>query len=207
MEGKRKRLVIGLVGQAKVGKSTVAQCLKVLRNFQEFSFADRLKHICSDVFNLDLCYFYNTQMKEEITDLGVTPRQLMETVGTDLFRTSLQKSLPSLKLNIDNVGDVSIWTSMLYRELQDEKLSGVDCVISDVRFEDEMRMIKELGGYLLFIERPSVNQVSVHQSNKVDELVRAFPDLIDGRITNDCSIIDLTTRVDDEIANLLRKKG
>jgi uridine kinase len=79
--------VIGLVGCKNVGKTTVARMIKKKWNFPEYTFAEPIKEICKIAFLLD-DWQVNDQTGKETLDArwNTTPRKLLQTVGTNLFR-------------------------------------------------------------------------------------------------------------------------
>lgn len=68
--------VLGFIGKKSSGKNTAFDLLKG-RNIplQEFSFAGKLKKVCSHVFNIPLEYFLNERLKEQELDIDVNVNQ------------------------------------------------------------------------------------------------------------------------------------
>lgn len=85
---------LAFTGLAGSGKST---CAKMLTCYKEYSFAEPLKQAVLGIFGIDPKYAY-TDKNSIIDPLGVTGRQLLQIVGTELFREDLKKHLPQLKL-------------------------------------------------------------------------------------------------------------
>jgi hypothetical protein len=90
--------------------------------------------------------------KKEIADdrwFGVSPRQLMQFVGTDLLRQRMNKLIPEIGSDIF-VYRFGLW----YYEFR--KNDTDTCVIiPDVRFKNEAYAIRQAGGILVKIIRPS----------------------------------------------------
>jgi hypothetical protein len=125
--------LIGLVGRKGVGKDTAALYLERVHGFKRLAFADSLKTVCTALYNVDPSVFHDPALKEEPIDgWGVTPRHIMQTVGTDMVRAHL--------------GD-DFWIRRVASELPQEG----HVVISDVRFKHEADFIRSRGGLLVRI--------------------------------------------------------
>ncbi len=149
--------LIGIHGHAQVGKDTAARW--IAENYQNCygeSFAKPLKAACAAAFGLPLEHFNDSQLKEQETFWGVSPRKIAQFVGTEMFRTVIKDLY-------DQYVDESHWIRLL-----EARLTGMstppegeghyepeDCVIiSDVRFQDEAEWIWKNGGVILNILRP-----------------------------------------------------
>lgn len=129
---------IAFSGKKGSGKSTASSYLVDNKNFEELSFADPLKRTIIDLFNIDEKYCYDTNYKEAVIEsLNVSGRQLMTTIGTELFNVALLKELPELKLDGGN-----IWVHNVIRKIKANKSKNI--VISDLRFEHERKALKSL---------------------------------------------------------------
>lgn len=119
--GKKMRL-IGIAGQARSGKDTLAGYLLFnLIGWTHSSFADPLKDMLR-VIGVDC----SDDAKAVVDDaFGVTPRHMMQTLGTEWGRHMIN-------------GD--IWVKVFAR------LNAGKCVIvPDVRFENEAALVREHG--------------------------------------------------------------
>lgn len=141
-------MIIGVCGLIGSGKGTVADILVEYHNFQKISFADKLKDGVSAVFGWD------RSMLEGDTDISriwrekidvywtketgreITPRLVLQEFGTDCMRNGF---------------DDSIWVSLVKKELSENP--DKNFVIPDVRFPNEMNMIKELNGSVWQVRR------------------------------------------------------
>lgn len=127
-------ILVGLIGYKQSGKDTCADYLVDHYGFKKYAFAEPVKQVCKIMFQLD-----PTQMEDEgkeRMDLrwNMTPRQMMQTVGTDMVRNHL--------------GD-DFWVrtmDMRVKKQQPEKM-----VVSDVRFKNEAEWIKKNNGILVRI--------------------------------------------------------
>jgi hypothetical protein len=152
----RSLKLIGIHGHAGVGKDTAAAW--ITQNYQNCygeSFAKPLKAACAAAFGLPLDHFNDSGLKEQETFWGVSPRQIAQFVGTEMFRDLVNELYD---------GEFSShWI-----QLMDSRLTGKsappageghyesgDCVIiSDVRFQDEANWIWQNGGVIFHVTRP-----------------------------------------------------
>lgn len=141
-------MLIGISGLIGSGKDTVADYLVSLYNFKKISFADKMKDGMSAIFGWDREMlegstpesrawreqpdaFWSNELKDTIT-----PRLMMQLFGTECMRKGFYDG---------------VWSSLLKQEV----LSNPDTnyVIADVRFNNEKRAVKDLGGELWQIRR------------------------------------------------------
>lgn len=134
-------MIIGLTGKIGSGKSTIAEYLVNRHNYIEYSMASPLKEI-GRIFGFTEDQLYGTQeQKLQIhPHWGISARTFLQKVGTEIFRETMPKIIPDMKI------ERTIWVDLFkikYRK--NPKLY----VISDVRFLDEAAVIKELGGIII----------------------------------------------------------
>jgi len=157
---------IALTGCKGHGKSLLASLITSNnKEFREMTFSSPIKDIVSSLFGLDDFCLNDPYTKEEIvSELGVSPRQLLQVIGTELFRESLNKNLPSLKLR-----GGSIWIHLLSKKL--DELEEIGIVVSDCRFPDEYNELKKRGFTVLKINRPErVMDVKVNNTDCLNTL-------------------------------------
>jgi len=171
VEGK---LLVGLYGRARAGKDTAAAFLEDRHLLQQFAFANPLKGMLTSVFG-DL--FYDGDREKPIEWLGKSPRQLMQTLGTEWGRQCVHPDL---------------WVLLAHQEwLACQRNLSKGMVVSDVRFDNEARWIKEQGGTLIEIRRHSAGQVANHTSEA------GITVAVDHVIRNDGTIDDLYAALDE----------
>tara|TARA_Y100000114_G_C11743158_1_gene320144 strand:+ start:150 stop:800 length:651 start_codon:yes stop_codon:yes gene_type:complete len=140
-------MIIGICGLIGSGKGTVADIL-VDEHFKKISFADKLKDGVSTVFGWDRQKLEgDTDDSREWRELEdkfwtnetgrkITPRLVLQLFGTDCMRDGF---------------DNGIWVSLVKKKLLENP--NTDFVIPDVRFENEIKMIKEVGGKVWVVIR------------------------------------------------------
>lgn len=200
-------ILIGLVGKKGVGKSTVSKFLNQSeRNFVECAFSDALKKILQTLFFLNSTQLYGSQKDIIDEKLDVSPRQLMQIVGTQLFRNHLREHLPELKLNINesleqNLNeDRSVWIWHLEKRIIELMQCTRNVIVSDVRFENEVHCIKRLGGIIIHIHRPSLVSEDTHSS----EMLSIPNEDVDYEIINDGNLEDLRNNVKKIISQIFK---
>lgn len=144
-------MIIGLCGKKQSGKSTVAKFL-LERGFHEVSWAYPLKEIIGrELFGLNDDQLYGSEAAKEaiIPDWGYSSRQILQLVGTECFRKVIRDDF---------------WVVLGKRRLLELASRGMDVVISDCRFPNEMEAIKSIGGTTLRIIKEGQVSVDSHPS-------------------------------------------
>lgn len=137
-------MLIGITGKIGSGKTTASRYLCNHWFFHEYTMAQPLKDI-SKIFGFNDSELYGTQgQKLKIhPHWGISAREFLQKVGTELFRDKLPEVIPDMKI------EKSIWSD-LFKLKYDKNISTV---VSDIRFTDEAESIKELGGFIIHIQR------------------------------------------------------
>lgn len=142
-------MIVGLLGFINSGKGTVANHLVKSHNFRQDSFASSLKDACAMIFDWPR-HLLEGDTKEsrewrEVVDpwwaekLNVpnfSPRLALQLIGTDALRDNFHQDL---------------WFLTLQNRIR--KNPNQHVVISDVRFPNEIKFIKEQGGTLIKVNR------------------------------------------------------
>lgn len=172
-----QRTVIGLVGNKRVGKDTVADYL-VSKGYIKLSFAYFLKESLKVLFDWTDEHF-NDDNKEKVDPYwNVSPRYMCQNLGT------------YLRNNI--ITDNSFHIKRLHKVV--EELKGLNLVFSDIRYQDELDYVKSLGGSVIKITRDSVqlNEYSNHLSETgINSLTN-----IDHHIENNYTKEELFEKID-----------
>ncbi|MFJ4193969.1 deoxynucleotide monophosphate kinase [Pseudomonas sp. NPDC089534] len=145
-------LLIGLAGRARSGKDTAAQHLVNHHGFQSYAFADPLRDGLMHIFNLSPCDFEGDQKEQPLPWLGRSPRQLMQSLGTEWGRNCVHPDL-WLLLAAQNL-DLLARTHDTARGF----------VVSDLRFNNEADFIRDRGGVVIHLTRTGASRVNPHPS-------------------------------------------
>ena len=138
--------LIGITGRARSGKDTVANFIIAAIGGYRYSFADPIRAMLVPL-GVDMSDPYWQARKEEpIPALGVSPRRMMQTLGTEWGRQLINPDL---------------WLIMAHQRLLQH---GSGMVISDVRFDNEAAWIRKHGGRIIHVFRPDTKAVEAHAS-------------------------------------------
>lgn len=151
-------MLIGLTGLAGSGKSVVANILVNEFGFERVRFSAGLKSMVRQMLR-DMGHIpeeverhIEGDLKEVVMpELGVTPRHLMVTLGTEWGRDAVH---PDLWANL--------WAARV-----DCMPAGAHIVAEDVRFPNEVEVIRARGGSLWRVERHGL-VASDHVSERLD---------------------------------------
>jgi hypothetical protein len=153
--------LIGLTGQAGCGKDTFADFLCEAEAYRRIAFADPLKDAICNILGVSREKLEDRDYKERvIPSIGKSPRQMMQTLGTEWGRERVNPSL---------------WT-VLAEERINVRLQYRHVVVTDVRFENEASLIRNMGGIIIKIHRYNIDAMR-HASEAGIEL-RLGRDLI-----------------------------
>jgi len=142
--------IIGLCGFQGAGKDTLATILINEHNFIKLSFANAVKYVLSIIFGWDRQILEgltpNDRIFRETIDtwwsqelrMDVTPRNMMQYIGTELFRNHLHED---------------IWTKVVEKQLIKLLDENKNVVITDCRYPNEFEMVKKYGGKIVHIYR------------------------------------------------------
>jgi dephospho-CoA kinase len=85
--------LIGVTGFARSGKDTVGQILVREHNYVRFAFADPIKKMIADMLEMPLHKLEELKDQQLVHLDGLTPRYLMQTLGTEWGRDMIHKDL------------------------------------------------------------------------------------------------------------------
>ena len=141
---------IGLLGNIGSGKNTVAQYLAT-KGCISTSFAGPLKDLCANVFGWDRDLLEGetdeSRQFRETVDMfwskklsisNFTPRLALQLIGTDVMRNHFNEN---------------IWISSLEYRVKKLHHQNECVVISDCRFQNEVKIIQAMNGTIILVER------------------------------------------------------
>lgn len=170
-------MIIGICGFIGSGKDTAADYLQNFHEFRRESFASTLKDAVSAVFGWDRTMLegrtkqarewreqVDAWWSERLNMPNLTPRWVLQYWGTEVCRRSFHDD---------------IWIASMENKLRN---SQDDVVISDCRFPNEIKSIKNAGGKVIWVQRgalPDWYRVALDCNNGSES---AKQELIDLRI-------------------------
>ena len=137
--------IIGICGAIGSGKDTFCDYAVTARFANKIGFADALKELCHDLTGHD---YTLRETKDMDIWPGVTGRKVLETVGA---------AMRSLNENF--------WVDLTLEQTFYYNLS----VIPDVRYDNEVKAIRDLGGKIVRINRYGCQRTG-HESDNWDKL-------------------------------------
>jgi hypothetical protein len=142
--------LIGLTGEIGCGKSLAASYLCRKYGAIEYTVAQPLKDVAI-VMGFEPRQVYGTQAEKSAINpfWGISGRTFLQQFGTEVCRQYLPVAVPGMRLN-----GFSVWVRLM--ELFCERNRDTNIIVSDIRFPDECKKIKELGGIIIKIDRPRV---------------------------------------------------
>lgn len=141
-------MIIGVCGFIGSGKDTIADYLTNFHEFRRESFANTLKDAVAHVFGWDRTMLEGRTKQarewreqvdpwwaERLSMPNLTPRWILQYWGTEVCRRAFHDD---------------IWIASLENKLRN---STDDIVISDCRFPNEIKSIKDAGGIIVWVKR------------------------------------------------------
>lgn len=133
--------LIGLVGLARSGKDTAGEYLLAQHQFSKTAmFAGPLKDAARHIFGLshEEVHGVNYDRESAHPAWGFSVRHMLQKLGTESVR---------------DIFGQDHWVQLMRLRLATGDLRGEDVVITDVRFDNEVDMIRSLGGKVVGIVR------------------------------------------------------
>jgi shikimate kinase len=159
-----KYRIIGITGKKFSGKDTLGNYFVQNYNYEQIAYADAIKDAVKCIFDFDDEQLHGLK-KEEVDEFwGKTPRQVLQFVGTDLFRNHTHELLP-------NIGK-DIWIQVVKRKIMNrmKKDPNLCFVITDARFHNEVDVVKQLGGTVIKLQRHTECQDNHESETLIDTL-------------------------------------
>jgi dephospho-CoA kinase len=201
--------IIGLIGQKRVGKDTVADIIEEHEKgtIYRFALADPIKDIARIMFGFSENQLYSNEKDQIDLNWGIKPRDFFEKFGTDIMQFDIYSYLPALEAKIPMR---CFWVHSLLSKIKQIVDPNAIVIITDIRGMHELVTIKNAFPQSKFIKitRPSIykksmeklidNQVetqNIHITQKEPELIGN--EFIDYFIINDGTILDLTEKINN----------
>lgn len=174
-------IILGIAGRKRSGKSTAGTLAADTFNFIQINFADPIRAAACSLFD-----YTPEQLETHKHDvhplIGISPRKFMQMMGTEFGR---------------NMIDQDLWLKSVKNKIMNRR--QYDIAICDVRYPNEADFVHRMGGKVLHITRPDMqDSAETHSSEtEVDSLPADF------RLTNDADLYTFKDRVKALIGRLL----
>jgi len=199
-------MIIAISGLIGSGKDTVADYLVNLHEFRRESFAGNLKNAMCEIFGWDREMLEgrsksSREWREQVdewwaTRLNIphlTPRWILQHVGTDVIRGHFHDDM---------------WLASLENKL---RKTDDDIIISDVRFKNEVKMLKDLGAVCVEVtrgDRPAWYQYALDDDTKKLETLKVHRSEYDWIGTDFDATLDNNGTLDElykQVEELIRR--
>ncbi len=196
-----KKLVIGIIGEARTGKSTIARHLQFAWAFKEYALSLPMKKATSHLFGWSMDFI--EKHKEEIDpEYGISPREFLQYLGTEILQYGLLERFPEFKKVTGRLVHMKRFHSFLRLTSQDR------IVIPDIRFPHEKDYLT------LSINRAILLKVIRESSLRIPQAVKKNHEseteienmTADFYIDNNSSLDNLCFQVDEIMDRILRNK-
>lgn len=155
-------MLIGITGQKFSGKSTVAKMLSEMLDYKVVSFADKLKDITCVLSGCTREDLENYEFKEKQL-VPIHMRPYCGSTKNPTYRAFLQHFGSEVMRSVND----NIWIDSTLLNC------GDNAIISDCRFPNEAKAIKECGGIIIKVVRDSVDSDDTHQSEMMIDSIDA----------------------------------
>ena len=187
-------MIIGLIGQKRVGKDTVAGMFKEFnQDFKTYALADPIKDIARIMFGFSEKQLFDADKDIVDTKWGIKPREFFEQFGTEIMQFDIYNYLPDLQ---NAVPKRLFWVHSLMSKIG--KSNDKDVIITDVRGMHELCEIKKRKAIFIRIIKPD-RQVSQSDCSHITqkEPNEIGDEYLFDTIVNDGSLEDLRAKVEN----------
>ncbi len=187
-------MILGITGQKRSGKNTVAAFLAMQYGVGLIAFADPIKAALKSIFlwDDDFIEFH----KEEVDPLwGISPRQAMQNLGNEWGQRTLSSTFP----RFNEVTYRSLWVNNCFERMKRDYYQG-SWIITDVRYPQEVEAVRSAGGKIVKVIRSSNECTDTHESEGYIESIQA-----DYEIHNDGTLDDLKEKTLTLLGGLLNE--
>jgi hypothetical protein len=160
-------MLLGVCGKARHGKDCLTDILKSKYNYSQYFFAKPVKDACKVIFDLSDEQLYG-DLKETVDERwGISPREMLQTFGTEIMQYEFGNKLPAFKDKIYR----SFWVEKFKNWYKQN--SSQNIVISDVRFQHELDALRELNATIIKVDaskriKSTDNHLSENELNDVE---------------------------------------
>lgn len=157
-------MLLGLIGPAQSGKTTIADTLTEHHGFAQVAFADPLR---------TMAYHLNPHVRTLEGDL-VPYQMVLDTYGYEWAKanTNARDYLVSLGAGARMILGEDIWLNSALRRAHEHLKEGRSVVVTDVRYLNEAQAIRDVCGELWYVTRTGVEAANQEELRSINEVWR-----------------------------------
>jgi hypothetical protein len=187
--------LVGIVGPKQSGKDTAVAYLTKL-GYTRYAFADPIKRGLQEMFGFTDEQLWGTDEQKEAIDeyWGISARRMAKLVGTELFQFDIHKYTQPGEFDVNR----KAWV-LRFKKWYNEEISknpDLKIAISDMRFPHESKIIKDMGGIIVKIDRPLIVRNDTHGSETEYQFIKE-----DYKVINDSTLEDYYKKLDEIFGN------
>jgi hypothetical protein len=183
---KKLPVIIAITGYKCSGKDTLSKYISEKYKYKEVKISSNLKDMIKlsfDMNDIDLEYKKDTIHEK----WGVTPRVLMDFLGTHVFQYEIDKIMPNM--------DRKFWIHKTLNAFNSQNLTPI--VISDLRFEHELIELRKYSSCIVKIYRKDTSKDGFVSESEIDKL---NADII---INNNTTVEDMLKEFDIKFRKMI----
>ena len=143
---------VGLLGESRSGKDTLADYLVTHKNYIKYNFANPVKEISKIMFDLSDDQLYGNQKDVLDRRWGIPPRHIFQKIGTEFGQYKFHDIFPELESKITSK---TLWLKLFETFLEKNKDKHI--VVADVRFQHEVDFLKKKRFNIIKLNRKNEN--------------------------------------------------
>ena len=196
--------IFSITGQKRAGKDTIANYIKSQVISSKVSFAEPVRNVCRAYFGWGDEWLLGKHKEDVDPFWGISPRQAMQYLGTEVGRVGLAENYPEFKsVTADN-----IWIKKALRTIRvkstDEYINTFGkiraFIIPDMRFLNEYSAIKNMAAEGFNVITIGVHREGLSSDSHASETeIKYCVDKCDFVLNNNRKISDLEDSVDEII--------
>jgi hypothetical protein len=135
--------LIAICGQKRSGKDTLANYIVSQYGHKNVKIAEKVKMLAKTLFGFSHDQIESDSKEAIDPNWGISPRRVMQFIGTEMFQYKIQELLPDIQRNF--------WIKSTIQEHIVSQSTPI--VISDLRFYHEYQALKDFNVYIIKITR------------------------------------------------------
>lgn len=188
---------IGFMGYARSGKDTAGRHLVQAHGYRRVSFADPVREslLALDPIVRTTWERYDRADRDGIQVNRYRLSDVVQLLGWERAKDEIPEVRALLQRHGTDamrgvMGD-DVWVNLAARKVVEARRAGKNVVVTDCRFPNEVKMLREWGFRLVWVDRPGVEPVNGHASE-----VGVYPHDADVVLPNNASVDVLRERLD-----------